>query len=402
MNTKVKEKIWFIFCVLFIISYMRINHFSIFRFIGLGAIQLISIIYILKNRIKVEYDKKILICVLCVLLCMTISNFNTEDIKESIIKIISVLDLFVASIILIPIFYKDVEIKKILLNTSYAFAFVLTICAIVYKNDFIYTYGMGRMGGETRLYAGFIHPNTLGIFSFLCFINSFALCMYYKKDIKSKERLIIYLSLIISAFLMVKADCRTAMLSCIIFVILVIFNKIFYQKSKIKLIIVISGIGIMILVTLINMDKLTIDKLDEILSYRLTYIERAIEDLQQNKELLFGRGAFRNSNTSSLGEILLDSGYINTIYQFGLVTFGVVVLLMIRLLLQILKNNEEREKEIVLQFFIIFLIYSIPDNILLNISSFFAVYMYTLISMNNRIDKKDEKDEKIVNNYSCI
>ena len=333
---------------------------------------------------------------------MTISNFNTEDIKESIIKIISVLDLFVASIILIPIFYKDVEIKKILLNTSYAFAFVLTICAIVYKNDFIYTYGMGRMGGETRLYAGFIHPNTLGIFSFLCFINSFALCMYYKKDIKSKERLIIYLSLIISAFLMVKADCRTAMLSCIIFVILVIFNKIFYQKSKIKLIIVISGIGIMILVTLINMDKLTIDKLDEILSYRLTYIERAIEDLQQNKELLFGRGAFRNSNTSSLGEILLDSGYINTIYQFGLVTFGVVVLLMIRLLLQILKNNEEREKEIVLQFFIIFLIYSIPDNILLNISSFFAVYMYTLISMNNRIDKKDEKDEKIVNNYSCI
>ena len=140
MNTKVKEKIWFIFCVLFIISYMRINYFSIFRFIGLGAIQLIAIIYIMKNKIKIEYNKQVLICVLCILLCMVISNFNTEDIKESIIKIISVLDLFVVSIILIPTFFKDVELKRILLNTSYAFVLVLSICAIVYRNDFIYTY----------------------------------------------------------------------------------------------------------------------------------------------------------------------------------------------------------------------------------------------------------------------
>ena len=402
MNTKVKEKIWFIFCVLFIISYMRINYFSIFRFIGLGAIQLIAIIYIMKNKIKIEYNKQVLICVLCILLCMVISNFNTEDIKESIIKIISVLDLFVVSIILIPTFFKDVELKRILLNTSYAFVLVLSICAIVYRNDFIYTYGMGRIGGETRLYAGLEHPNTLGIFSFLCFINSFVLCIYYKKDIKLKERLIIYFSIIISLFLIMRADCRTAMLSCVIFTILVLFSKLLYKKDKLKLMIVILSIGIIIVFILINIDKFTIDQLDKILSYRLTYIERAMDDLQQNDELLFGKGAFRNSNTSSLEAVLLDNGYMNTIYQFGLVTFGFVILLEIRLLLQIIRNKEGREKEILLQFFIIFLIYSIPDNILLNISSFFAVYMYALISTYTRTEKKDEKNEKIVDSYPRI
>ena len=395
-----KEKIWFVFCVLFIISYMRIDYFSILRFIALGTIQLIAIIYIIKNKVKVEYNKQILICILCVLLCMVISNFNTNDIKESLIKIISVADLFVASIILMPTFYKDVEFKRILLNTSYAFALVLCICSIAYRNDFIYTYGMGRIGGETRLYAGFIHPNTLGIFAFLSFMNSFVLGVYYKEEFKIKEKLVIFLSLLISVFLMIRADCRTAMLSCIVLIILVSFNRVFYRKNTLKLAVIILGISIIILTILINIDKFTIEKLDKLLSYRLTYIESAIGDLKQQDDLLFGRGAFRNSNTFSLGAVLLDNGYINTIYQFGLITFGFVVLLEVKLLLQIIQAKECRKKEIALQLFIIFLIYSVTDNILLNISNFFAIYIYMLISMDNQ--RKDKENEKIINHYSSI
>ena len=388
MNEKTKERIWFIFCIMFIISYLDINKFSIFRFVAIGLIQIICIFYIVKENIKIEYNKNIGALVLIIILCMAISNFNTENVIESVAKIISVLDLFVMTIILLPLFFKNLRFNNILFNTSCAFGVVLLFCTVLYKNDYLYTYGMGRLGGETRLLAGFVHPNTLGLFSFMCFMSSLIIFFYYKDEMKKNKMLIVYLFIILSSYLMIRSDCRTALLSSVLFVCLILFNRILYKKEKIKFILICLFIGILLLAILVNIDKISYDELNRILSYRLTYIERAIEDLKQNNNLMFGRGAFRNENTFETGAVLLDNGYVNTIYQFGFVTFTFVILFEIKMFLQIKQNNIGKEREIIWQCFIIFLIYAIADNILLNISSFFAIYMYSLIS-TKRIEEKD-------------
>lgn len=401
MNAKIKEKIWFVFCAMFIVSYLRISNFTVFRFLAIGIIQIISMIYIIKNNIRIKYNKKIIIEVLIIILCMVISNFNTENGIESAIKIISVLDLFVMTIILLPLFFRDVKFKDILFSTSCALCMVLIVCFILYRNDYIYTYGMGRVGGETRLLAGFVHPNTLGLFSFMCFMSSLILFFYYRKEIKNKKISFVCFCIIFSIYLMIRADCRTALLSSGLLICLVLFNRMFYKRKKAKMTFIFLIVGIVLLVVLFNIDKISYGELNKILSYRLTYIERAISDLKQNNNLMFGRGAFRNENTLQEGAVLLDNGYVNTIYQFGFVTFAFVILLEIEMFLQIRKNKIKKEKEIIWQCFVIFLIYSIPDNILLNISSFFAIYIYTLISIN-RMEEKDEQYEKTNNNYSCI
>ena len=388
MNEKTKERIWFVFCIMFIISYLNINNFSIFRFIAIGMIQIVSIVYIIKNKLKIEYNKNIIILILIIILCMTISNFNTGNVIESAVKIISVLDLFVMTIILLPLFFKKMYLQNIVFSTSCAFGIVLLICAILYKNDYIYTYGMGRLGGETRLFAGFVHPDTLGLFSFMCFMGSLTIFFYYKHEMKKIKMLLVYFFTILSIYLMIRADCRTALLSSVLLVCLILFNRIFYKKEKMKLTFICLFIGIVILFLLINVDKISYDELNKILSYRLTYIERAIEDLKQNNNLMFGRGAYRNENTFETGAVLLDNGYVNTIYQFGFITFVFVMLFEIKMFLQIKQNTIGKEREILWQCFIIFLIYAIADNILINISSFFAIYMYTLIS-TKRIEEKD-------------
>ena len=86
MNAKIKEKIWFVFCAMFIVSYLRISNFTVFRFLAIGIIQIISMIYIIKNNIRIKYNKKIIIEVLIIILCMVISNllyliifFKTEE-----------------------------------------------------------------------------------------------------------------------------------------------------------------------------------------------------------------------------------------------------------------------------------------------------------------------------------
>lgn len=389
MKEKTKERIWFMFCLMFVMSYLDIKNFSVFRFIAIGIIQIISVFYIIKNHVKIEYSKNTITILLFIILCMAISNFNTENTIESAIKIVSVLDLFVMTIILLPLFFKDVSLHNILYSTSSALGVILLICMILYRNDYIYTYGMGRLGGETRLFAGFIHPNTLGLFSFICFISSLMTLFYYNNEIIKKRKFVVCFFIILSVYLMIRSDCRTALLTSIVIVGLILFNRILYKKQKMKLFFALLLIGVVLLIILLNFNQINYDNLNKILSYRLTYIERAIEDLKQNNNLMFGRGAFRNENTFETEAVLLDNGYVNTIYQFGLVTFSLVMLFEIKMLFQIRQNPIEKEREINLQCFIVFLIYAIADNILLNISSFFAIYIYTLVSIK-RIEEKDE------------
>ena len=110
----------------------------------------------------------------------------------------------------------------------------------------------------------------------------------------------------------------------------------------------------------------------------------AIEKMNENNTIFTGMGAFRNSMTAATGAIMLDNGYFNYIYQYGIISFMVLIVVLYNNF-KIIKNSNEVyvNKTFIKNMYIAFLIYSFFENILFNISSLFAILIYTFINIMN-------------------
>ena len=159
--------------------------------------------------------------------------------------------------------------------------------------------------------------------------------------------------------------------------------------SKKKLKIVLYCIVSLIVLTILFMNSdfinsISYESINKVLSYRLDFWTSAIKELYDNNIILIGKGAFRNSAINITDAVLLDNGYFNYIYQYGLISFLVFVIFLFYLIISIKKNANKLDKCTIVyikNLYISFLIYSFMENILLNISSLFAILMYSFIAI---------------------
>lgn len=381
---KGKEVVWFIFSLLFILSYLKDLNFSIVRYMAIVVLQIIPLAEIIYRKQKILLSKNMAIISIALSLFMLISSMSSEYIFESLYKTLSIIDLLVMTTLLLPVFFKDMDMYQILKMPFLAFTFVLSYCALFYANDFIFTFGSGRLGNDTRLYAGFLHPNTLGIFAFLCFVLGFFLLIRFREKFKSKRLFLVVVlyAIVLSLYLIYRSDCRTAMVCLGILLLLEIFQLIFKHK-KVK-VIVLSIIALFFTYYVItHLYLFEFEVIDKILSYRLTYVKEAFLTLMQNHQLLLGAGAFRNSNLGDYDVLLVDNGYMNVIYQYGILVFVTMLCYLIGIFKMNCKLKVPYKVELI-YFFMIFLIYSLADNILLNIGNFFAIFVYAIIFIEYR------------------
>lgn len=375
---KWKENVWFLFCLLFILSSMDITYASVIKYatiIGMEILCFFDIIFKQKNNIPMH--RRIFITNIIIIFLMILSCFFSMYIKNSILKVIVNIDFLVFVIILLPMFLKDISRKKMYSIPLVAFSIILLYANIFYANDYVITINSGRMGGNSRFYAGFGHPNILAFFTFINSIFVVILFSLYKKDMKKTEKYIYYFCAILSVYTMIRSDSRTAIYSFILFVLLYSYKKI-ALKSKIIKIITISGICIICLLTIFRVDGVDFDNLDIFFSYRLSHNNQAIDELKKENRLLLGIGGFNYSNIESLDVEYLDMAYISLVYQFGIITL-VFILIFLYQLYCVIRNIDFYGKNAIMSLFLIFLVYNFSENLIFNLSNFFSIFMYMII-----------------------
>lgn len=381
-NENKKNIIFNIFIMLYIISFIDFYDLNVIRYLILVVVQIYCIIQSIKQKILLNTKKIFLILILIV--SMLISFFNSKYFIESTFKLLTVIDLLLISYIFLPNLLKNYNVDIIVENIVNDLFIVLGISYILFYNDYVISNDSNRVGNLIRLSSGFNHPNTLGMFSFLGVVFS-SYFIFNKKQIKKYS-----LYSIVFVFLLIKSGSRTALYTMIIFVLLYIINRFPNSKRK-KIILYIICIAIIIVSFILsdyNYQKIDFDVINTILSYRLTYIQNALEVLSINDAILTGMGPFRNSMITETNSVMIDNGYFNHIYQFGVISFIFLVIFLIDNFKTIKnKKNLEKDKIFIKNLYITFLIYAFFENILFNISSLYAIIIFTLINLCNEEKK---------------
>ena len=371
-----------VFIILFVISFLEIANLSFIRYIAILLLQVICIYEIRFDKISI--DKKMLLLIFGIIITMSFSLFRTGYTFEAIAKMATVIDLFFLTLILLPNYLKNCDLDIIIKNIRNDIFIVLIFCFVFYNNDYSISYDMERIGNLIRLKCGFPHPNTLSMFSFIGIILSIYL-ITIRYHIKSN-----FIFIFFFLYLIIKANSRTALYCIIIFIMLCILGNICKNK-KLKPIIYIIVISFSILIIGIGtsiVDGLTFDRINQLLSNRLSYIISAINVLTSNNAILTGMGAFRNSATFTTNAVMLDNGYFNYIYQYGIISFLVLICFLVNNFFKIKNDNNRNMEMFVKNAYIIFGIYSFFENILLNIASLFAILIYFFIAMIQIQNKK--------------
>ncbi len=371
-----------VFIILFVISFLEIANLSFIRYIAILLLQVICIYEIRFDKISI--DKKMLLLIFGIIITMSFSLFRTGYTFEAIAKMATVIDLFFLTLILLPNYLKNCDLDIIIKNIRNDIFIVLIFCFVFYNNDYSISYDMERIGNLIRLKCGFPHPNTLSMFSFIGIILSIYL-ITIRYHIKSN-----FIFIFFFLYLIIKANSRTALYCIIIFIMLCILGNICKNK-KLKPIIYIIVISFSILIIGIGtsiVDGLTFDRINQLLSNRLSYIMSAINVLINNNAILTGMGAFRNSETFTTNAVMLDNGYFNYIYQYGIISFLVLICFLVNNFFKIKNDNNRNMEMFVKNAYIIFGIYSFFENILLNMASLFAILIYFFIAMIQIQNKK--------------
>ena len=375
---KFRKKIWCIFCFLYIISFLRNWNLALVRYLALIIIQIFSIYDIVKTK-HIIINKRMMILISIISISMLISNFASENLSSALLKTLSILDLLILSVILLPTYLRNIKFEEILLCTAKTIFIILFLTTLIFRNDYVYLYSTGRMGSETRLYAGFNHPNVLGDFAYILILNCLILLFYYSKKLNRLDNIFLLFASCLSIYLILESDCRTAIIVTILLICLIIYDKLFKKYKKFKALLVLMIISCIIIFGINYIDRLDFNNLDRLLSYRLSYVLTAIENLNENGTFLFGNGAYRNSEFYLSDGVLLDNGYINFMYQYGFITLMLILIFIIYVMLKIKTINNRDIRNILFMIFTIFLVYNIAVNALMNISSLLNIYVYILI-----------------------
>ena len=366
------------FVILFIISFVNFKNLNLLRYIVLAFMQIICIFEI-KNKVKI--NKKNIILLMVLLLSMLFSLFKSNEFKESVLKIAIIVDFLIFCYILLPRYLEEFDLHIILKNLLIDICIILFLLFMLFHNDYDFSYDMNRVGNLIRLRCGLNHPNTLGIFTFIGLLAGI-----YFISIDNKNKIKYIICMLFLGMILVKSGARTPLYVLMIFIILYLKDMLI-KNSKLKFIIYFLAIGIVVFYILFNgytVNDINFDTINTILSYRLTYIKNAIEKMNENNTIFTGMGAFRNSMTAATGAIMLDNGYFNYIYQYGIISFMVLIVVLYNNF-KIIKNSTEVyvNKTFIKNMYIAFLIYSFFENILFNISSLFAILIYTFINIMN-------------------
>lgn len=372
------------FIILFIISFVNFKNLNFIRYIGLAVFQIFCVLDMIKEG-KIEANKKYIVIMLLLLISMMFSLFKTTNFKESIFKILIIIDFLLLCYILLPQYLKEFEVSVILKNLINDIFILLFLLFIFFHNDYIFSYDMNRVGSLVRLRCGFNHPNTLAIFTFIgLLIGIYFVCIE-----KKRWKYIVYI--LFFGMILIKSGARTPLYVLIIFIILYL-KDIVIKNNKLKFLICSFTIAMVIFYILCNgynIKNINFDTINTILSYRLTYIKNAIEKMNENNAIFVGMGAFRNSMTFATDSIMLDNGYFNYIYQYGIISFGILLVILWNNFKIIKTSNEININKIfVRNMYVSFLIYSFFENILFNISSLLAILVYTFINVMNIKEKR--------------
>lgn len=372
------------FIILFIISFTNFKNLNILRYIALAILQMFCIFDMIKDK-KTDANKNYIVIVLLLLISMMFSLFKTINFKESIFKILIIIDFLIFCYILLPKYLKEFEFSEIFKNLLNDIFILLFLLFVLFHNDYIFSYDMNRVGNLVRLRCGFNHPNTLAIFTFIGLLIG----IYFIFTEKNRWKYIIYV--LFFGIILIKSGARTPLYVLIIFLILYLKDMVI-KNNKLKLLVCSFTIAMVIFYMICNgynIRNIDFDTINTILSYRLTYIKNAIEKMNENNAIFVGMGAFRNSMTFVTGSIMLDNGYFNYIYQYGIISFSVLLAILWNNFKIIKMSNEINVNKIFIKnMYISFLIYSFFENILFNISSLLAILVYTFINIMNIREKR--------------
>lgn len=283
---------------------------------------------------------------------------------------------------------KDIDIRKILKIMfftrflTFIIMLILSLSGVIPNNSFeFYREGIGFVN---RITFGYSHPN-LTQTSFVLIVVLYVYNFYEKIDLK---RVVILetLNYLIYHFTISRSG----------FFILTIFLIYVYLTKKIKTIknskrllnaTLFFSILFSFIVAQLYGKNTIVDKLDVILTGRITYMSETIK----NYQIPF-------FSTNKYSNILFDNGYFDLIYNGGLLAFAWYMYNQVKTNKILAKNN--LEKEITITFFL--LIYCITESyyasIIMNISLvFFAFYIFSN-PISEDYKKKEISGGKLQNN----
>lgn len=201
------------------------------------------------------------------------------------------------------------------------------------------------------------------------------------------------LKIALALIMMYQADIRSALVSVVCFITLFYFEQMPKSRSMTTLKLII-GVLIAIIGTIYILSAdLSMDKLNFIFSERFIYYGKAIQEILDNNSILFGLGAFRNSDVNALNKIQIDNSYLDYFYQFGIISLLTIVMLLIKLYKRIVSSiklfnaNRLNEHDIfglrnyglfIKAFYISALIYSLVEKNLFSISSALGIMVFVL------------------------
>ena len=219
---------------------------------------------------------------------------------------------------------KTLDHKKIIKIISYTIFVVLLIHLILFIKDYYSgnIISLPDINGRIRYGMGFNHPNRVGFLVTWCYLG---LCYLWY----DKKAIINYLLLIPVAFFYYFTDCRSMLLVCILYVVMMFFKnskkiKDFISKIPFSFILIIIFVSILGIISFENNGKFGL-LLDNISNQRIYYSYRALKIYGMT---ILGRTIELRTtmySTIQYDWLVLDNLYMYCIYGFGLIHLLLII-----------------------------------------------------------------------------
>ena len=381
-----------LFIILFVLSYTNIANSTIIRYASIVILNAVGLFYWIFFKKTKKMDKKILYVFILLIINMIVSVLFSSFLGESLIKTLSVFDALLLFFILMPNMIQKKSLKTIIKIIYFGLLIVLLYEFVRYRGVYTYDGGTRLSTIHNRLILNFIYPSSLGWPGFLLCVTS--VYLFDDKDENKLKKIIYALSFAFGLYLLYKCDIRTAIYSLVIFLVIYVFyykikqSKIFKSNKKIFNFLIYLAMFVLIVVAglyLFN-ENLSIDKINLILSNRLTYYNEAIQDILQGN-VFYGIGAYRNLNGRVYGISQIDNSYLNFVYSYGIINLILLLYIIILIFKKIrtkvdnndVKKDNMKNKWFILALYVSFLIYSFFEITLLNISSLLAIIVWPIV-----------------------
>lgn len=379
MSRKVKVSVLFsyLFFLIYFITY--IGEKTNIKYLAIILYELYVFKRVGFGKVKTK-DRNIKI--ICVLIIFSLSlsllvNFNIGG----AIKTISLIDLFIFAFFIMPQWYEVVgfdERKFIKIITDSLFV-GLFIAFITQYNNVIIPIGRSS-GASVRHLFGLGNASVVGFLCFLEFtLSFFGLCVE-KKRMRNLIRT--FAKIGISVYMAYLADIRASLVSMLFFLLLYVYSRL--PKKRNIVVFEISIVSLMVVLGIIFLEHIPLNEntLNYIFSDRFKYYSKAISEIVNSKAILFGAGAFRNSEVLSLKRVQIDNSFLDIFYQYGIlcmIFLAILILYMLKKMFVINKKNVNCYHKFISSYYISVLVYSMVEKNLFSISSGLGLITFLLM-----------------------